>query len=156
MHFMWLIFLLWIEGTQCGDGWSWALRGPTLGGWRSVFPSLPSENKTFFLNQYFTRASRGTQEVNCLPANGWRWRWRWDSDFQNKHGEWSLANKSLHRHTHMHARAHICNPEPWSTARGIFWLARRDPRWPPKHPWCQGRELSRAQRYVLFMAVHCI
>lgn len=59
--------------------------------------------KLFFFNQYFTRASRDTREVNCLPANGWRWRWRWDSDFQNKHGEWRIANKRLHTtHTHTH------------------------------------------------------
>lgn len=80
----------------------------------------------FFFNQYFTSASRDTREVNCLPANGWRWRW--DSDFQNKHGEWSLANKSLHTRTHTRAR------EPWSTARGMFWLAERGLRWPPKTP----------------------
>ncbi len=57
-----------------------------------------------FFYQYFTSASRETLEVNCLPANGWRWRW--DSDFQNKHGEWGLANKSLH--THSHPRASMC------------------------------------------------
>lgn len=65
---------------------------------------MSSENKTFFYYQYFTSASRETLEVNCLPANGWRWRW--DSDFQNKHGEWSLANKSLRTHPRPRASIH--------------------------------------------------
>lgn len=149
MRFVWLIFLLWVEGTPCGDGWSWALRSPTLGHPQNVFTSSPSENRAFSKKNLFINISQVPQE------KPWRWI---ASQLMDGDGDGIRTFKTnmengaswTRAYTHTHAQ------EPWSDARAMFWLAERDPWWPPKHPWCWGRELSGAQRYVLFIVLYCI
>lgn len=93
---MWLIFLFWIEGTSWGrwmgvGGCSPALRRPALGSLWSVFIGFRLLKIRLFAYQYFTSASRESQQMNCSPANGWRWKiWTFQT---NTH------NKNLHTHT---------------------------------------------------------
>ena len=110
-------------------------------------PFLPSENKTFFHYQYFTSASRETLEVNAcqlMDGDGIR---TFKTNMENG-ASWTRACTLTPKSPDV--------PWPWSTAREMVGLANRDRWWPPKHPWCSGRELSRAHRNVLFIVLYIV